>query len=608
MEINKYIFNQRLKFVLIVFIIFFLLIIVRIFWLQIYKNEYYSEKSQANSVRIEPLKPLRGLIFDRNGIVLAENVLTYDLTIDITNKGKSELNNIIEELSRIITITSEDKKFFYKAQSERKFLTTIPIKKNISKDELAKFVSQKYLYPDIKLEEEFIRHYPFSKITAHLVGYINRISKDDQNKFNKNKIVKDSYFGLSHTGKQGLEKFFESDLKGTSGFEKIRVDARNNFVENIDLIKPKNGKDVYLSIDVNLQKKSHEILKGHKGAIVLSEIKSNEILSYQSNPTFDPNLFVNGINHKEWNKLNQDQNKPMLDRVVSASYPPGSTIKPFVAIAGLENKIIDQNTTIFDNGFYNLPKTKKIFNDWKKEGHGEVDLIKALAESCDVFFYELAYKLGIDKLNSSLSKFYFGKKTEIQSNYEKEGILPSPEWKKKSYRGGWNAYETINSSIGQGDFLTTPIQLIQALNMLLLNRNIMPPSVIKETNIYDDSLPNKLIDSKSLTEQEYIEIIKKGMEEVTNHQGTFQAIANSNNNKLAGKTGTAQVFSLNDQVYDDKILPENLKDHALFIGYAPHDNPKISIAVIVENGGNGSSTAAPIAKKLVDHYFKISNE
>jgi penicillin-binding protein 2 len=330
----------------------------------------------------------------------------------------------------------------------------------------------------------------------------------------------------------------------------------------------------------------------------MTEISNNEVLAYQSNPSFNPNLFVNGISFTDWDKLNTDPSKPMLDRVTNAVYPPGSTIKPFLSIAGLENNVINTDYTINDPGFFQLPKTKKIFMDWKKEGHGNVNIITAIAESCDVYFYDLAYRLGIEKMDNSLRKFSFGQKTGINLPTEKSGILPSPEWKLKHHKKKWNAYETINTSIGQGDFLSSPAQLVHGLNILLNNKQMPPLSLIK------DKFSDVPLSNEKITDEKYIEIVKRGMQEVTSSNGTFRSIANNNHNKIAGKTGTAQVFSLKSQTYDEDNIADHLKDHSLFIGYAPYDNPQVSIAVIIENGGHGSTVAAPIAKKMIDFYFE----
>ena len=595
---NRFILVRRFNILLAILSLFLLLITIRLFWLQIYKNDFYLERSKSNSERIEPIKSLRGLIFDRNDNILAENILTYNIEIDIENKSTEDLNSIIGELSKILSISEHERDQFFKMRSERKFIRKIPLKLNVNNEELTFFASKKFLFPNVTLKEEFLRSYPHGKENAHLIGYINRISKKDVEKFENDPELLDNYFGMSHIGKQGIENSFENSLRGKSGFKKIRVNAKNSFIAEIENKKALDGQDLILSIDLNLQRKSHELLKNFKGSLIMTDISNNEVLAYQSNPTFDPNLFVNGISFTDWDKLNTDPSKPMLDRVTNAVYPPGSTIKPFLSIAGLENNVINEDYSINDPGFYQLPKTKKIFMDWKKEGHGNVNIITAIAESCDVYFYDLAYRLGIEKMDNSLRKFSFGQKTGINLPIEKRGILPSPEWKLKHHKKKWNAYETINTSIGQGDFLSSPAQLVHGLNILLNNKQMPPLSLIK------DKFSDVPLSDEKITDEKYIEIVKKGMQEVTNTNGTFRSIANNNNNKIAGKTGTAQVFSLKNQAYDEDNIADHLKDHSLFIGYAPYDNPKVSIAVIIENGGHGSTVAAPIAKKMIDFYFE----
>ena len=595
---NRFILVRRFNILLAILSLFLLLIAIRLFWLQIYKNDFYLERSKSNSERIEPIKSLRGLIFDRNDNILAENILTYNLEIDIENKSSEELNSIIDALSKILSISEHERGLFFKMRSERKFLRKIPLKINVNNEELTFFVSKKFLFPDVTLKEEFLRSYPHGKESAHLIGYINRISKKDVEKIENDPEMLDAYFGMTHIGKQGIESSFENSLRGKSGFKKIRVNAKNSFIAEIENKKALDGQDLILSIDLNLQRKSHELLKNYKGSLIMTDISNNEVLAYQSNPSFDPNLFVNGISFADWDKLNLDPNKPMLDRVTNAVYPPGSTIKPFLSIAGLENNVINMDYSINDPGYFQLPKTKKIFMDWKKEGHGNVNIITAIAESCDVYFYDLAYRLGIEKMDNSLRKFSFGQKTGINLPTEKSGILPSPEWKLKHHKKKWNAYETINTSIGQGDFLSSPAQLVHGLNILLNNKQMPPLSLIK------DKFSDEPLSDKKITDEKYIEIVKRGMQEVTSSNGTFRSIANNNMNKIAGKTGTAQVFSLKSQAYDEDNIADHLKDHSLFIGYAPYDNPQVSIAVIIENGGHGSTVAAPIAKKMIDFYFE----
>jgi len=595
---NRFILVRRFNILLAILSLFLLLITIRLFWLQIYKNDFYLERSKSNSERIEPIKSLRGLIFDRNDNILAENILTYNIEIDIENKSTEDLNSIIGELSKILSISEHERDQFFKMRSERKFIRKIPLKLNINNEELTFFASKKFLFPNVTLKEEFLRSYPHGKENAHLIGYINRISKKDVEKFENDPELLDNYFGMSHIGKQGIENSFENSLRGKSGFKKIRVNAKNSFIAEIENKKALDGEDLILSIDLNLQRKSHELLKNFKGSLIMTDISNNEVLAYQSNPTFDPNLFVNGISFTDWDKLNTDPSKPMLDRVTNAVYPPGSTIKPFLSIAGLENNVINEDYSINDPGFYQLPKTKKIFMDWKKEGHGNVNIITAIAESCDVYFYDLAYRLGIEKMDNSLRKFSFGQKTGINLPIEKRGILPSPEWKLKHHKKKWNAYETINTSIGQGDFLSSPAQLVHGLNILLNNKQMPPLSLIK------DKFSDVPLSDEKITDEKYIEIVKRGMQEVTSSNGTFRSIAKNNYNKIAGKTGTAQVFSLKSQAYDEDNIADHLKDHSLFIGYAPYDNPQVSIAVIIENGGHGSTVAAPIAKKMIDFYFE----
>jgi len=597
----KYIFTHRLNFFFALLIFIFLILLIKIFYLQIIKFENYSTLAKNNSLKILPIPPIRGQILDVNGKILAENKLVY--TLEINPKDRPNLNKIKERLTSIVKITKYDLKKYNKNYTERSYSSTLPIKSNLTEIQAAKFIANKYKYPDIYLKHKFSRFYPKGKSGAHFIGYLNRINQKDIEKL---KIIDriESYLGTDHIGKTGIEYFYEDRLHGRPGYKKIEVDVQNNVVRTLDIVEPIHGEDITLNIDYKIQKVAEKAFGEYKGAMVALDPNNGAVLAYVSQPSFDSNLFINGIDEVNWRRLNDSVHKPLINRVVSGIYPPGSTLKPFVALAALENNIRRPPFSIIDKGFYNMPNQSKTFKDWKKGGHGEVDLIKAIAVSCDTFFYGLGVELGIPKLNIVLRRFGFGEKTNIDMPNEKRGLIASDEWKKIKYKKKWYQGETAITAIGQGYTQTTPIQLALATAKLINSNNDLRPRLLKESNTSSHMKSKKI----ALTSSDDIDLIKKGMSLVTKEGGTAAFIGRSSSYNVSAKTGTAQVFSLKKgEVYDESKLPDELKDHALFIAFAPSENPKLVIAIVVENGGHGGSTAGPIAKKVFDAYLNGIN-
>jgi len=597
----KYIFTHRLNFFFALLIFIFLILLIKIFYLQIIKFENYSTLAKNNSLKILPIPPIRGQILDVNGKILAENKLVY--TLEINPKDRPNLNKIKERLTSIVKITKYDLKKYNKNYTERSYSSTLPIKSNLTEIQAAKFIANKYKYPDIYLKHKFSRFYPKGKSGAHFIGYLNRINQKDIEKLKKIDRI-ESYLGTDHIGKTGIEYFYEDRLHGCPGYKKIEVDVQNNVVRTLDIVEPIHGEDITLNIDYKIQKVAEKAFGEYKGAMVALDPNNGAVLAYVSQPSFDSNLFINGIDEVNWRRLNDSVHKPLINRVVSGIYPPGSTLKPFVALAALENNIRRPPFSIIDKGFYNMPNQSKTFKDWKKGGHGEVDLIKAIAVSCDTFFYGLGVELGIPKLNIVLRRFGFGEKTNIDMPNEKRGLIASDEWKKIKYKKKWYQGETAITAIGQGYTQTTPIQLALATAKLINSNNDLRPRLLKESNTSSHMKSKKI----ALTSSDDIDLIKKGMSLVTKEGGTAAFIGRSSSYNVSAKTGTAQVFSLKKgEVYDESKLPDELKDHALFIAFAPSENPKLVIAIVVENGGHGGSTAGPIAKKVFDAYLNGIN-
>jgi len=601
----KYIFTHRLNFLFGAIIFIFLILLIKIFYLQIIKFENYSSLAKNNSLKILPIPPIRGQILDVNGEVLAENKLVY--TLEINPKDRPNLNKIKQKLTNIVEITKYDLKKYNKNLSDRSYSSTLPIKSNLTETQVAKFVANQYKYPNIYLKQKFARFYPKGKSGAHFIGYLNRINQKDIQKLKKLDRF-ESYLGLDHIGKTGIEYFYEDRLHGHPGYKTIEVDVQNNVIRTVKTIAPKHGEDITLNIDYEIQQVAEKAFGKYKGAMVALNPNNGAVLAYISQPSFDSNLFINGIDETNWRRLNDSTHKPLINRVVSGIYPPGSTLKPFVALAALENDIRRPPFSIDDKGFYSMPNQSKTFRDWKKGGHGEVDLVKAIAVSCDTFFYGLGVELGLPKLNSVLKRFGFGEKTNIDMPNEKRGLIASNEWKKSKYNKKWYQGETAITAIGQGYTQTTPIQLALATAKLINPNNDLRPHLLKKLNTSGHMKSKVSASTNTDVDTDNLELIKKGMSLVTKEGGTAAFIGRTSSYNVSAKTGTAQVFSLKKgEVYDESKLPDELKDHALFIAFAPSENPRLVIAIVVENGGHGGSTAGPIAKKVFDAYLNGIN-
>ena len=595
----KYFFQKRLYLIAIFILILMVLIIIKFFYIQILQHNYFSEQAKNNSIKITPIPPKRGLIVDRNNKILAENRITHNLEIDPSKNFN--IQNIANQLKPFIPITNKDIDKYHAIVKNDFYSTTVPLKTDLSNKEIAIFVANQYQFKHIKLQSRLKRFYPMKEYTSHVVGYINRMNTKDIETLKKDNRLS-LYKGTDNIGKNGIEQSYEHLIHGIPGFKKIEVDVSGNTIRTISQQEPINGQDLKLSIDIELQKIAMDALQGKKGALVAISPENGEVLSYVSQPSFDPNLFVGGIDHKNWNLLNNNKKRPMLDRVIKGVYPPGSTIKPFIAIAGLSHDFRVPPYQISDPGYFTMPNNSKTFRDWKRDGHGLVDVVKAIAVSCDTFFYGLGLDLGVRKMNQTLSSYGFGKKTGIDIKGEKSGLIADEKWKKNARNERWFAGETAITAIGQGFSQVTPIQLAHATAKIALPNNINYSSPFFLLN---SKTPKQKMEDSTPTlpvKENILDLVKKGMVGVTQPGGTAAFLSNAPYS-IAAKTGTAQVFGLAGGEYIEEDLPEHLKDHALFIAYAPAEKPKLAIAIIVENGGHGGSTAGPIAKKIFDYYL-----
>ena len=597
----KYTFQKRLGVITVIISLLVIIISLRFFYLQIFQYDFYKLKASNNSIRTIPIEPARGLIFDRNDKVIAANQLTYNLELNKTSQY--DLDELARKLTPIVKITRDDINKYQKILANDPFLDTVAIKTDLTDEEVAAFTANRYLYDGIQLIIRQKRFYSYAQITSHLVGHIHRINKADIKTLQANNKYQ-RYFASRHMGKTGIESSYEDVIHGYPGYKQIEVNAKNEIIQTLVTVPPIDGSNINLTIDIELQKIAFNAFKNKKGALVAIDVNNGEILAYVSQPGFDPNFFIDGINKDAWSKLNNAKSKPLLDRVIRGLYPPGSTLKPFVALAALENDIRKPPFKINDPGYFTMPNGSKTFNDWKKGGHGIVDMAEAIKVSCDTFFYGLGLELGIKRINQSLEQYFFGRKTGIDMHNERSGLLADEAWKKNKFNKPWYGGETAITAIGQGFTQVTPLQLAYATALIANPMLDQKPHLLLSSEkkaLYKNNQPPPPVNEKN------IKLIQDAMTDVTQDGGTAAFLGKDIAYKIAAKTGTAQVFSLKGQEYDEENLPERLKDHALFIAYAPAEQPKIALAVIVENGGHGGSTAGPIAKQVFDYYIKLNN-
>lgn len=592
--------SSRLKIALVFIFLLTLLLLIRVYNLQVVKHEFYQEEALGNQMRSLPITPSRGKIFDRHGTLLATNQLTYQLTL--TPEKVKNISKTLTKLQLKGFINSDDIKSYYKKRKRFRKFNNIPIKHNLSKEQVAKFlVSNQFVGVDI--EPYFNRVYPHGSSSVHAIGYVSRMNKKDKLLYDK-----ENYSGTLFVGKVGIEKQYENLLHGYTGIKQIERNVSGRVVDEKITTPAIAGKDLYLSLDLDMQKKAEAVLHGKRGSIVVINVRNGEVLTLVSTPVFNPNWFVNGISHTNYNLLQTSKDIPQLNRSIQGLYPPGSTVKPMVALAGLEEGVINNKSKTFCPGYYRLPNVKRKFNDWKRTGHGHVDMKDSIAQSCDVFFYDLADKMGINKLHDNLNLFNFGRKTGVDIPGEKGGILPSKSWKKINRNQPWYRGETLIAGIGQGFMTSSPLQLAVATAALANKGQLFKPTLLKSTQIPGDSIIE--VKNKSSTQipikdiHNWEDVIDGMRMTIYAPNGTARHLNKDLIYTLAGKTGTAQVFGLDaEEQYIAEKYEEKLRDHALFTGFAPIKDPEIAIAIIVENAGSGSSKAAPLARQVLDVYF-----
>lgn len=597
-------FNRRVASAGALVLVCFAILFGRFFWLQVIQHDYYRTRAEDNRISLVPIVPNRGLIVDRNGEVLARNYSAY--TLEITPSQVPDLEATIDALAEFITIEAKDRKRFRKLMEESKRFESLPIRTRLTDEEVAKFIARRYRFPGVDIKARLFRQYPKGAFASHVLGYIGRITERDLARIEDNE-QEANYRGTDYFGKSGLEQHYEFELHGTSGFEQVEVDAGGRAVRSLARVAPVPGNNLTLTLDAKLQEIAEQAFGDRRGALVAIEPSTGGILALVSVPNYDPNLFVDGIAAVDWQALNEAADKPMINRALNGAYPPGSTFKPFMALAALHYGKRRPEQAIVDPGGFNFGG--HFFRDDKKGGHGMVDMYKSIVVSCDTYYYMLANDMGIDAIAAFMGELGLGSKTGIDIEGESEGVLPSPAWKKKRFKRPeqqkWYAGETISIGIGQGYNAYTPIQLAQAVATLANDGVMFRPHLVKyitDTKSGERRFIEPQPIKKLPWKQEHIDVIKRAMIGV-NKEGTGARAFAGAEYVSAGKTGTAQVFSYKGAEHKTETMKAHLRDHALFIAFAPADQPKIALAVLVENGGFGAQAAAPIARQVFDYYL-----
>lgn len=601
-------FRFRIGIAALLVLLAFGVLLGRFVWLQVVQHDFYRTRAEDNRIALIPIVPNRGVITDRNGVILARNYSAF--TLEITPSQVDSLETTIDGLAEVIDIQPKDRKRFKRLMDEAKNFESIPIRTRLSDAEVALFAAQRYRFPGVEVKARLFRQYPQGTIGSHAIGYIGRITERDQ-KWIEEVEQTANYKGTDHIGKTGLEQHYEFELHGQTGYEEVEIDAGGRALRSLKRIPPISGNNLQLTLDARLQEITEQAFGDRKGALVAIEPSTGGILALVSNPTFDPNLFVDGITPENWKELNEHPDKPMINRTINGAYPPGSTFKPFMALAALETGKRTPNQAIADPGYFNFGNHQ--FRDDKKGGHGSVDMYKSIVHSCDTYYYMLANDMGIDNIAKFMAGLGFGQKTGIDigkdDSGESKGVLPSPEWKKQRFKKPeqqkWYAGETISIGIGQGYNAYTPIQLAQATATLANNGVMFRPHLVR--NIVDAKTgEERPVEPKPIRDlglkAKNLEVIHRAMVGVTKEGTGARAFAGAPYT-VGGKTGTAQVFSLKGADYKAGAIKKELRDHALFIAYAPVENPLIALAVLVENGGFGAQSAAPIARMVLDYYL-----
>lgn len=602
-------FARRTFIIFIGVLVLILVLFNNIYSLQVNSFEKYQTRSNSNRIKLLPVAPNRGLIYDRNGVILADNKPVYSLAV--IPEQTENLQENIDEISALLNISDDRKESFFKSVKRKRRFKQIELHPRLSEQQVALFSVNQHKFPGVFVDARLKRYYPFGKLTTHNLGYVARINRKDANQLEIDG-KSENYAATHGIGKLGIEKYYEDILHGTIGHQEVEVNSRGRVIRTLDYKPPAPGKDLTLTLDIELQMIAKRALAGKRGAVVAMDPRTGGILAMYSNPSYDGNLFVHGISTKNWNKIRNSKDLPLINRSVQG-YPPASTVKPFLALTGLEEGVITPETRVWDPGWYQLKGLPNKYRDWKKWGHGWVDLNKAIEQSCNTYFFDLAFKLGITKISTMMERFGFGDYTGIDIHEESSAIMPSVAWKRARYNKSWYTGETLSVGIGQSYWTVTPLQLTQALTTLVNHGKRKVPHLLKSTKepsrdpnveeevIYEEQAPLVLKNDK------HWDLVLNAMHRTVQEIGaTAHAPFKGAKYDVSGKTGSAQVASIKqDEKYDAKTTKENQRDNAMFIAFAPYNAPEIVVSVAIENvaKGGGGTNAGPVARQIMDQYF-----
>ncbi len=601
-EFQRY--RRRMEVAAVLVVLALLGLFARFVWLQVVQYERYRALAEENRISLVPAPPSRGAIYDRRGTVLARNFTAS--TLEITPDKAGELEPLIDALAQVVSIEPGDRRRFRKLLAESKNFESLPIRNMLTEEEAARFAVNSYRFPGVEVKARLFRQYPYAGSFAHVVGYIGRIGQADVERLQEEGLLP-NYKGSDHIGKLGIEASYEKWLHGRTGIEKVETDSRGHAVRVLSRTPPVSGHNLWLHLDARLQEVAEQVFGNYRGALVALDPRNGGVLALVSRPSFDPNLFVDGIDTATWKELNDAFERPLINRALRGVYPPGSTIKPFMGLAGLELGLRRPGDSISDPGYFTLPGSSHRYRDWKKDGHGTVDLRKSIIVSCDTYYYGLARDMGIERMADFLGRFGFGHKSGVDLDGELAGLMPTPAWKQKRFKQPWWPGETVIAGIGQGYVLASPMQLAVA-TMALANNGVMyKPQLVRG---WQDPLDGRTslvapeVVGRIALNPRNVQAVREAMIGVTRPGGTAAGAGAGAPYVIAGKTGTAQVKGIKQgSRYVESQTAEHHRDHALFIAFAPADNPKIALAVMVENGGHGSTVAAPMARKVMDYWL-----
>lgn len=603
---DRRLFIRRAVFVAIVATALLFLLLARMFVLQVVEHEHYATLADGNRVRVEPITPTRGLIFDRNGRPLAENVPTYQL--EIVPEQIDDLAATLDALSEVVDITEQDRERFYRLMRSQRRFQPIPVRQSLSESEVARFSVERQRFPGVDIRARLTRHYPQSEMLAHVVGHLGAMTREDLQRIDRSR-----YSGTTRIGKSGIEFAYEPILHGAAGSRRVETNAQGRILRTLNVEAPAiPGDDLYLSLDIGLQRTAWDALEGRSGAVVALDTRDGSVLAMVSRPSHDPNLLVHGLGRDDFARLESNPDRPLFNRATRGRYPPGSTIKPFLGLAGLEATDLDPHHEIECTGEFFLEGRDRPYRDWRREGHGDTDFEKAIAESCDIYYYRLAMELGIDNIHRYLTAFGLGRSAGIDIPGDGSGLVPSRDWKRRAIGESWYHGETVIAGIGQGYMLATPLQLAKA-TATLANRGIerdprllhaTRDAVTRTRSVLPPPEEETPEDLAAIPDHAWQRTIDAMIEAVHGTRGTARGIGRSAPYRVAGKTGTAQVFSLGEEEeYEHEETEHHLRDHGLFVGFAPAEDPRIAVAVVVEHGGGGASAAAPVARAVMDNFL-----